>query len=160
WTAGVNPAARSAYTRRAAGFTPAAPTQTPPVPNPPVRYTRGPIPLGRPRMATFYLLPPRACLEQSLGELLVRLLPGLPAPAAPAHKPTPHARPVPRRPVEGTRPRPRGRGLHPAGEPTPPGPARRRPGGRTGRRGAAGPRVRPPPAGARTRGRGARPPGR
>ena len=32
-------------------------------------------------MATFYLLPPRACLEQSLGELLGRLLPGLPAPA-------------------------------------------------------------------------------
>jgi len=32
-------------------------------------------------MATFYLLPPRACLEQSLGELLGRLLPGLPLPA-------------------------------------------------------------------------------
>ena len=32
-------------------------------------------------MATFYLLPPRACLEQSLGELLGRLLPGLPAPS-------------------------------------------------------------------------------
>lgn len=32
-------------------------------------------------MATFYLLPPRACLDQSLGELLGRLLPGLPLPA-------------------------------------------------------------------------------
>ena len=32
-------------------------------------------------MATFYLLPPRACLEQALGELLSRLLPGLPLPA-------------------------------------------------------------------------------
>lgn len=32
-------------------------------------------------MATFYLLPPRACLDESLGELLGRLLPGLPLPA-------------------------------------------------------------------------------
>jgi hypothetical protein len=32
-------------------------------------------------MATFYLLPPRACLEQALGEVLGRLLPGLPLPA-------------------------------------------------------------------------------
>ena len=32
-------------------------------------------------MATFYLLPPRACLEQALGEVLARLLPGLPMPA-------------------------------------------------------------------------------
>jgi len=32
-------------------------------------------------MATFYLLPPRACLEQALGEVLARLLPGLPLPA-------------------------------------------------------------------------------
>jgi hypothetical protein len=32
-------------------------------------------------MATFYLLPPRACLEEALGELLGRLLPGLPLPA-------------------------------------------------------------------------------
>src|SRR2546423_76658 len=32
-------------------------------------------------MATFYLLPPRACLEESLGDLLGRLLPGLPLPA-------------------------------------------------------------------------------
>lgn len=32
-------------------------------------------------MATFYLLPPRACLDQSLGDLLGRLLPGLPLPA-------------------------------------------------------------------------------
>lgn len=31
-------------------------------------------------MATFYLLPPRACLEQALGEFLERLLPGLPLP--------------------------------------------------------------------------------
>ena len=32
-------------------------------------------------MATFYLLPPRACLEEALGEILARLLPGLPLPA-------------------------------------------------------------------------------
>ena len=32
-------------------------------------------------MATFYLLPPRAALEQSLAEVLGRLLPGLPLPA-------------------------------------------------------------------------------
>ena len=32
-------------------------------------------------MATFYLLPPRSCLEQALGEILSRLLPGLPLPA-------------------------------------------------------------------------------
>jgi hypothetical protein len=32
-------------------------------------------------MATFYLLPPRSCLEQALGEVLGRLLPGLPLPA-------------------------------------------------------------------------------
>jgi hypothetical protein len=32
-------------------------------------------------MATFYILPPRACLEQALGEVLSRLLPGLPLPA-------------------------------------------------------------------------------
>lgn len=32
-------------------------------------------------MATFYLLPPRSCLEQALGEVLARLLPGLPLPA-------------------------------------------------------------------------------
>lgn len=32
-------------------------------------------------MATFYLLPPRACLEQALGDVLTRLLPGLPLPA-------------------------------------------------------------------------------
>ena len=31
-------------------------------------------------MATFYLLPPRTCLEQALGEVLARLLPGLPLP--------------------------------------------------------------------------------
>lgn len=31
-------------------------------------------------MATFYLLPPRSCLEQALGEMLSRLLPGLPLP--------------------------------------------------------------------------------
>lgn len=31
-------------------------------------------------MATFYLLPPRATLEQAFGELLARLLPGLPLP--------------------------------------------------------------------------------
>lgn len=33
-------------------------------------------------MATFYLLPPRANLEQSLADLLGRLLPGLPVPDA------------------------------------------------------------------------------
>ena len=32
-------------------------------------------------MATFYLLPPRACLEEALGGLLSSLLPGLPLPA-------------------------------------------------------------------------------
>ncbi len=32
-------------------------------------------------MATFYLLPPRACLDQVLGELFGKLLPGLPLPA-------------------------------------------------------------------------------
>jgi hypothetical protein len=32
-------------------------------------------------MATFYLLPPRACLEQALADVLGRLLPGLPLPA-------------------------------------------------------------------------------
>jgi len=32
-------------------------------------------------MATFYLLPPRSCLEEALGTLLTRLLPGLPLPA-------------------------------------------------------------------------------
>lgn len=31
-------------------------------------------------MATFYLLPPRSCLEEALGTLLTRLLPGLPLP--------------------------------------------------------------------------------
>jgi hypothetical protein len=33
-------------------------------------------------MATFYLLPPRANLDQSLADLLGRLLPGLPVPEA------------------------------------------------------------------------------
>jgi hypothetical protein len=32
-------------------------------------------------MATFYLLPPRSCLDQAIGDLLARLLPGLPIPA-------------------------------------------------------------------------------
>jgi len=32
-------------------------------------------------MATFYLLPPRASLEQAIGDVLARLLPGLPIPA-------------------------------------------------------------------------------
>jgi hypothetical protein len=32
-------------------------------------------------MATFYLLPPRACLEQATAELFGKLLPGLPLPA-------------------------------------------------------------------------------
>jgi hypothetical protein len=32
-------------------------------------------------MVTFYLLPPRACLDDALGSLLSRLLPGLPIPA-------------------------------------------------------------------------------
>lgn len=32
-------------------------------------------------MATFYLLPPRECLEQAIGDILARLLPGLPIPA-------------------------------------------------------------------------------
>jgi hypothetical protein len=41
----------------------------------------GPFIPGLPRMATFYLLPPRACLEQALGDVLSRLLPGLPLPA-------------------------------------------------------------------------------
>jgi len=31
-------------------------------------------------MATFYVLPPRSCLEDSLGELIGKLLPGLPLP--------------------------------------------------------------------------------
>lgn len=31
-------------------------------------------------MATFYVLPPRSCLEQILGDVLNRLLPGLPLP--------------------------------------------------------------------------------
>jgi hypothetical protein len=31
-------------------------------------------------MATFYLLPPRPCLERAIGELFSRLLPGLPLP--------------------------------------------------------------------------------
>lgn len=34
-------------------------------------------------MATFYLLPPRACLDDAVTGLLARLLPGLPAPAEP-----------------------------------------------------------------------------
>ena len=33
------------------------------------------------RMATFYVLPPRASLESALSEVLGRLLPGLPLPA-------------------------------------------------------------------------------
>ena len=32
-------------------------------------------------MATFYVLPPRDCLDQAVGDLLNRLLPGLPQPA-------------------------------------------------------------------------------
>lgn len=32
-------------------------------------------------MATFYLLPPRTCLEQAVGQVLARLLPGLPLPS-------------------------------------------------------------------------------
>lgn len=32
-------------------------------------------------MATFYLLPPRDCLERAVGDLLGKLLPGLPLPA-------------------------------------------------------------------------------
>lgn len=32
-------------------------------------------------MATFYLLPPRACLDQAVGDLFAKLLPGLPVPA-------------------------------------------------------------------------------
>ncbi len=32
-------------------------------------------------MATFYVLPPRACLEQVLGGVVGQLLPGLPVPA-------------------------------------------------------------------------------
>lgn len=31
-------------------------------------------------MATFYLLPPRACLEEAVEQILQRLLPGLPLP--------------------------------------------------------------------------------
>jgi hypothetical protein len=31
-------------------------------------------------MATFYLLPPRACLDDALGDLFSKLLPGLPLP--------------------------------------------------------------------------------
>jgi hypothetical protein len=33
-------------------------------------------------MATFYLLPPRECLEQAAAEFVARVLPGVPAPAA------------------------------------------------------------------------------
>ena len=32
-------------------------------------------------MATFYLLPPRSCLEQAVSDLFGKLLPGLPLPA-------------------------------------------------------------------------------
>lgn len=32
-------------------------------------------------MATFYVLPPRSCLDDALGSVLGRLLPGLPIPA-------------------------------------------------------------------------------
>lgn len=32
-------------------------------------------------MATFYLLPPRACLDESVAAFLGKLLPGLPAPS-------------------------------------------------------------------------------
>jgi len=32
-------------------------------------------------MATFYVLPPRECLEESVGAFLTKLLPGLPLPA-------------------------------------------------------------------------------
>ncbi|HEY1190613.1 MAG TPA: hypothetical protein VGE74_23475 [Gemmata sp.] len=32
-------------------------------------------------MTTFYLLPPRECLERAVAELLTKLLPGLPLPA-------------------------------------------------------------------------------
>lgn len=32
-------------------------------------------------MATFYLLPPRACLERAVADLFGKLLPGLPLPA-------------------------------------------------------------------------------
>lgn len=32
-------------------------------------------------MATFYVLPPRECLEHAVAEFLARLVPGLPAPA-------------------------------------------------------------------------------
>jgi hypothetical protein len=34
-------------------------------------------------MATFYLLPPRDCLDRAVGDVLARLLPGLPLPADP-----------------------------------------------------------------------------
>jgi hypothetical protein len=34
-------------------------------------------------MATFYLLPPRACLDDAVAGLLARLLPGLPPPPDP-----------------------------------------------------------------------------
>ena len=34
-------------------------------------------------MATFYLLPPRACLDEAVTGLLARLVPGLPPPADP-----------------------------------------------------------------------------
>jgi hypothetical protein len=33
-------------------------------------------------MATFYILPPRECLEQSVAAFVERLVPGLPAPAS------------------------------------------------------------------------------
>ena len=32
-------------------------------------------------MASFYLLPPRTCLEQAVGDVFAKLLPGLPLPA-------------------------------------------------------------------------------
>ena len=34
-------------------------------------------------MATFYLLPPRACLDQAVADLFGKLLPGVPLPADP-----------------------------------------------------------------------------
>lgn len=40
----------------------------------------GPRPIDS-GMATFYLLPPRACLQDALAGLLGKLLPGLPVPA-------------------------------------------------------------------------------
>ena len=38
------------------------------------------FPAGQSRMATFYLLPPRSILETAFGDILARLLPGLPLP--------------------------------------------------------------------------------